>query len=329
MTETTGSDVVAYEEYGDVGLEDIGASDIVIPRLQIVHQEGTFKDNLSGATFGTMDVVLLGLVKQRIMWADDPAEGDKPLCKSPDFVHGFPNVNETLARDKRFPWSVSNFAPEQAVPLELKPNMDHAFPNGYSSNGLPVLNCAVCKFNKWGTNPANGKSTPPPCTEQHTYALQYSPDNGENWITALLTLQRTGVKPSKQYISSFAQTKTPMFTVHTTLGLTLQKKGTVDYSVPTFRRGEPTDRNVWMEYGNQLRSIRDFIRSAPRRTEEDDENAPVVITSNENTAPAAKVEPMTAPPAQPVAPPVATPAAAPAPVAAPVVATVVDDDLPF
>ena len=322
MTETTGSDVVAYEEYGDVGLEDIGVSDIIIPRLQIVHQEGLFKDNLSGATFNQMDVILLGLVKQRIMWAEDPEDKDKPLCKSPDFIHGFPNLDDKLARDKRFPWNVSNFEPEQAKPIEISPNVDHSFPQGYSSNGLPVLNCSVCKFNKWGTNPANGKSTPPPCTEQHTYALQYSPDDGENWITALLTLQRTGIKPSKQYISSFAQTKTPMFTVRTTLGLSLQKKGTVDYSVPTFRRGDPTDRNTWMECGNQLRSIRDFIRSAPRRTDED-EDAPVVISSNENTAPVAppvaKVDPMTAPPSQPA------PVAAPAPAIVPSE----DDQLPF
>jgi len=329
-----GSDVAPYDprEFGDdIGLEDIGASDIVIPRLQIQHKDATFKDNLSGAIYDKLDVILLGQIKQRIMWGDDPDEGEKPLCKSPDFVHGFPMLSDQVSADKRFPWAESNYSPEQAQPVDLAPGQDKRFPQGYTSNDLPVLACDTCKFNQWTKNPKNGKSVPPACTEQHTFPLLYSPDEGETYIAALLTLQRTGLKPSKSYISSFAQTKTPMFTVHTRLSLQAQSKGSVVYSVPVFARGSQTDRNNWQEYGNQLRSIREFVRSAPRAVEDD--GAATEPSANVNTGPA--TAPSAAPTATAAAPaasvpaPTKAPAAAPVKAAAPPAAVASEDDLPF
>lgn len=325
---------------GDTGLEDVGAGDVVIPRLQIQHTEGVFKDNLSGAEFPELRLIILGLIKQRIMWSDDVEDGEKPLCKSPDHVHGFPNQREDLPVDKRFPWSESNFDPSHAQPLILTPGADPVFPNGWNSNGLNVLPCASCKFQLWG-NDKNGKSVPPMCTEQHTYGVLYSPEEGV-WTSALLTLQRTGIKPSKTYVSSFAQQKQPMFTVETTLTLNQQSRGSVKYCVPIFKKGPATDRNQWLDYANTYRSIRDFVRSAPRRQDEEEDGAVVEPSSNENTAPAAAVpqpatlvaEPPAASPPQATAteapaaaPPVATPAAAPAP--PPPAAAVADDDLPF
>lgn len=317
---------------GVTGLEDVGAGDVIIPRLQIVHAEGVFKDNLSGATFEKLEVILLGPVKQRIMWADEMEDGDKPLCKSPNFAHGFPNMRDDVAADKKFPWNESNFEPSQAVPVEIGPAQDRSLPEGWSSNGLPVLPCASCKFQQWGTG-SNGKSTPPPCTEQHTYPVLYKNEH-DSWTPALLTVQRTGIKPSRTYMSAFAQTKQPMFTVYTTIGLTQQSRGSVKYSVPTFKRGDATDRNQWGELAEQYRTIRNWIRSAPRRQDEE-EGAPAAPASNVNTAPNPNVDSTgaaqatTTPAPSPTPPPEPTPPAPPAPTPPPPAAAVEDDDLPF
>jgi hypothetical protein len=297
-----GGTVATTDEYENIGLEDIGAGDVVIPRLQILHRDAKFKNNLSGEEYEKLDVILLGLVKQRIFWDEDPDEGDRPKCKSPDFERGFPNTSEDIPKDKRFPWDLSNFNPAD-------------FPPEQGLNGLVTLPCASCIFKEW--DKGNWKN--PPCNEQHTYPLLYTPDEGENWIPALYTVQKTGIKPSRQYISSFAQSKTAMFTVRTTLGLTLQSRGTVEWSVPTFQRGVATEREDWGYYAQQLKSIREFIRQPPRRiADEDEDGVAPAATSNENTAP----EPAASAPAEKKSEPKAEAAAAPA-------APADDDDLPF
>lgn len=310
---TAGGGAVAVPTDDDllnVGLDDVGVGDVIIPRLVIQHKTATFQDNLSKAEYPTLKVILLGLVKQRIFWDDEVDDGDKPKCKSPDFDHGFPNVDPATKVEKQFPWAESNFDPGQ-------------FPAENGLNQLVTLPCPTCIFKEWDKTAPNGKTwKQPPCNEQHTYPLLYSPDEGESWQPALLTVQRTGIKPSRQYISSFAQAKTPMFTVFTEIGLTLQKRGQVDYSVPTFKRGEPTSRDAWMEYANQYRAIREFIRQPPRRLDED-EAAPVpeAEAANVNAAPSTPpaADPTPAPAAQPAAPApaAAAPAAPPAPPAAP------------
>lgn len=324
---TAGSGAVAPydEDLASVGLEDVGVGDVIIPRLRIDHAEGVFEDNLSKARYGTLKVILLGLVKQRIFWDDEVDEGDRPKCKSPDFVHGFPNVDPETKKDKQFPWDLSNFAPGD-------------FPTESGLNGQVTLPCESCIFKEWDKQGWKN----PPCNEQHTYPLLYSPDDGTSWQPALLTVQRTGIKPSRQYLSSFVQAKTPTFTVFTEIGLTQQSRGTVRYSVPWFRRGEQTDRSSWTEYANQYRAIRDFIRQPPRR-QDDEDGTPVAEDANANAAPAATPAPAPAaaapappvppaapaPPAQPAAP---APAPAPAVVpvaAAPAAAAPADDELPF
>lgn len=355
MTVAT-TDSFGVNEYDDMGLGDIDASDLVIPRLNILHKDGLFKDNLSGQTYSELNVIILGLVKQRIMWSSENENNARPQCKSPDNAHGFPNVDPKASLSSQFPWEESNFEPSDAVPISFGPGIAPAFPEGYSSNGSGCLNCAACKFTEWGTNPKTAKSVPPLCSEQHTYIVLYTPDGaGETWATALLTFQKTGIKPSKTYVSSFYQSKRPMFTVMTNIKLSVNTRGSVEFSTPIFRQGDPTDRNLWEEYADKMRSIRDIIRQAPRAEYDEDEGAPVA-SSNVNTAPATPIEYAPQPVAQPTAPvvppqaPVAAPVAAPQPVpvvapapaptqpvaapqasapAAPPVEVSDDDDLPF
>ena len=305
------------DEFGDVGLEDVGVGDVVIPRLSIMHSEGRFKNNLTNEEYETLTVVLLGLVKQRIFWADEMDDGDKPLCKSPDFVHGFPQMRTDIPADKQFPWAQSNFNPGDYDPSR-------------GINGHVTLPCDSCTFAQWGKSDS-GKNTPPPCNEQHTYPLLILGEEGQTQ-PALLTVQKTGIKPSRTYISGFAASKTPFFTQYTELSLTQQKKGMVVYSTPNFRRAGATDREWWGEYAEQFRSIRGFIREAPRALDPGDD-APTP-SANVNTAPEeAAPEPpkVTRPTTAAPPPPVSKPAVKAEPAPTVVEATPVedDDDLPF
>lgn len=332
-----GSDVALYDpsQFGDVGLEDIGAADVAIPRIKIVHDAGEWEDSLSKQRFPVLRAVILGLVKQRIYWDDEVDDGDKPLCKSPNFDFGFPNQRDDVPADKRFPWAASNFEPSQAVPVEISPS--NQYPNGWNSNGNPVLPCAQCVFKEW---PKKGEKGGPPCAEQHTYPIIYTPDEGETWQPALVTLQKTGIKPSRTYLSYFAQSKQPMFTVYTELSLTQQSRGSVRYSVPNLRRLEQTPREQWGEFAEQYRSIREFVRAAPRANDDEGDGAAVGTTANVNsgpeapapaapaTPPAAPAQPNPAPPAAPAATP--APAAPTPPPAAPTAPTAaVTEELPF
>lgn len=316
-----GSEVAEFDpsEFGDVGLEDIGAGDVVIPRISINHTEGRFKNNLTGEEYDTLNVVLLGMVKQRIFWSDDVEDGEQPLCKSPDFKTGFPQMKDSLPADKKFPWDDSNFAL-----ADYSANL---------INGHVALPCEKCVFSQWGKD-KNGKSTPPPCNEQHTYPLLYV-DEDNNYVPALFTVQKTGIKPSRSYVSGFASSRTPLFTVHTTLGLQLQSRGSVKYSVPVFKRSDATDRSFWQDWATQARQIREFIRQPPRNTEDIADSEPDP-EANVNTAPAAQT--VQAQPAQPAAPaaqasPPPAPAkpapAQPAAPAAPAAEADDDDDIPF
>lgn len=295
-------------EFGNVGMEDVGASDLIIPRLQLDHKKAVFRDNLSKEEFPELKVIILGLVKQRIMWDDDVEEGDKPQCKSPDFDNGFPQMREDIPRVKQFPWDRSNFRKED-------------FPPENGMNNLITLPCNSCAFSQWGKDPRSGKATPPPCSEQHTYPLLYTADDGDSWTTALATFQRTGIKPSKNYISSFAQSNMPMFTAYTTLTLNSMSRGSVEYAVPVFRKGEQTDRNQWGNYAEQYRSIRSFIRSAPRNQQEDGGSVPAQ-SNNANVAPQSQPVVVQQPATHPAAP-------APTPAPAPAAPSGGSEDLPF
>jgi hypothetical protein len=307
------------DNMADIGLEDVDASDIRLPRVSIQHKTGMFKDTLTNEEFPVLRGVLLGLVKQRIFWDPKKEDDDKPLCKSPDHEHGFPNVRPDVAATKHFPWAESNFDPAN-------------FPISAGVNGHVVLPCASCKFKEW-----EGR-TAPACAEQHTYAMMYAPDPEQLDVLTpgLITFQKSGITPSKNYLAYFAQSKQPLFTHFSEISLKQAQRGDVDYATPIFKKLEPTDRSQWEMYATSARSTRAFLRQPPRPTDQyldaiasgavappaDDPWAPAPTAAAPPAAPAAPAPAAPAP--APVAPaPVAVapePAAAPQPVAEPVAA---------
>lgn len=319
--------VAAYHgDVDDLGLEDIDASDVRIPRLTILGKVGKFKESLSGAEYPEMDVIVLGVVKQRVAWPEDPSDDgkDKPQCKSTNFLVGIPNLRTDIPEDKRFPWAEAGFRPDHARAVTLTPEQAGS-PEPWDSNGLPALPCHACKLKDWKKD--GGKNKPPHCAEQHTYVLLYSPDEGASWVPALLSLQRSSMTNSKQYLSFFKQAGQPPFTVYTHLSLRMKNRGSVDYSECELVKRGGTDPTNFEYYADTYRNIRAFIRQAPRNSEDDPVNTgasasgtPAPPAGNVNqpvteaTPPAAAPAPVPAPAAPPAA---AAPAPAPAPAAPP------------
>lgn len=242
-SEGSGTEVEPYDpDIMSVGLEDFDpAHDAVMPTIRIDHKKGVFVDALSKEEFPTMRCVMLGLIKQRVLWEPEVEESPKgPLCKSYDFEVGFPDP-------KRFPWKASDF-PEQT-----------------GEQGDIKLPCENCSLKDWGTHP--GRDTPW-CSEQHTFAVMQDVGNG-NLVPALFTVQRSAIKPSKTYMTSFFRKKEALFTVWTEISLDHRKRGQVDFAVPEFKTVDKTEPGDFPMYARNFAEIREFVQT-PRSTEVDE-----------------------------------------------------------
>lgn len=261
--------VSPYGQYANVGLEDVTQADLVLPRVGIDHKKNKFVHSVTKEEYDSVEGILLAQIKQRIMWPPEVDESDNaaPQCKSTDFVHGFPNVDPKAAFDKLFPWAESSFQPEAGAAGAYEPEI-------LQETGLPALTCEKCIFKDWINNKTR-------CKEQHTFPFLMN-DAG-SWSPAILTLQGSGIAPSKTYISSFATSGVPLFTITTILTLTQRRRGTVDYSVPVLRRGTATDPTMIDEYVTYARSMRDTLRRPPLKRDDPALNAAPI--QNQNAAP--------------------------------------------
>jgi hypothetical protein len=286
------------EDFAVTGLEDFELTDAVIPRINIVHKEGVYKDNLSGQTFSTLRLIIVGLVKQRILWHPDVDESKDsyPMCKSPNHETGYPNLE--ITGKKAFPWDKAGFDPNN-------------FPQVGAQKPLP---CANCQLKEWGTHPTQDT---PYCAEQFTLPIFYDadPEYQGNYVPAILTLQKSSIKPIRSYLTSFARSNKPAFTAICDSTLKVQTRGQVDYSVPSFVQVGESPRERWHEFSQAFAQMKSYLTSPPRSDEEDVPAA----SNNENTAPdpweqaqQAQAAPVQQPPAQQAPPP---PPPQPAPVA--------------
>lgn len=244
------------------GLEEFGVEDMVTPRISIEHREGLFKDSLTNTTFPTLHVIILGLVKQRILWPERMTPGDKPMCRSNDHKTGFVNLSLINApADKQFPWHKSNFDPnQQAVDAE----------------GRLALPCDGCELKEWGSHP-DGKK--PFCSEMFTLPVMYDPSGTGNWVPALISFIKTQLKPLRAYLSAFQRMGTPAFQVYTQIDLEVNTFGSNPFSVPRFTMGTQTDPNHWVEYATNSRSMAGFLRVPPRvESEQEAQPAPSANT---------------------------------------------------
>lgn len=286
----------ARSDDDDTGLEDLGFDELVMPRIAIDHERGEFVDSLSKERWTELSCVVLGLIKQRVLWPAEMTEKAEPLCRSLDFNVGRPN-------EKEFPWGASGFDQSGA---------------NREDDGQIVLPCQGCALKDWGTHP---KGDNPWCSEQHVLLILI-----DGRSPALFTIQRSGLKPSRAYLSYFKTRKIPAYTAWTTISLRQERKGSNRYSVPQFAKGADTDQAQWGDFATSYRQARSFIQTPRRREDEADD------PQAEAQQPGAHSAPLEQPPAsqpadQPVPPRQQPPPSVPAPTAA---ASLPDDaDPPF
>jgi hypothetical protein len=325
----------------ETGLEDFTMEDAVTPRLKIIHKQALFEDTLSRQQFNSINCIMLGLVKQRILWhhkIDDNASDSMPMCKSNNHDIGFPLTDEEVPASKRFPWELSGFDPAAFTPDE---------------EGLIHLPCEGCKLKDWGSHPMGDK---PYCAEQFTTPVLYdSNGDGSAWVPAIISFQKSSLSPLKAYFTGFQRARNAAFMAITEISLELRKRGDNEYSVPNFRKVGETEDTTWRAYSAQYRQMRDFLTQDPGIEDlMPSENPPTQETPVPGTvdqdgveeaqiveeppaqepstpAPAAPPAPeASSAPAAPVAPSQPSPLVAPAvPAAAAPAADDDDDGLPF
>ncbi len=286
-----GTELMTMPEGFQTGLEAFEESDAVIPRLSIVQKEGLFEDNLSNERFSSVRIIPLGLVKQRILWPAVKGESDdSPMCKSTNNLVGHPLVD--APKDKQFPWAHSGFDRAAHPP---------------QSDGLIDLPCEACKLKEWGSHPT-GKN--PWCSEQWVVPVLYDGHGDGRFSPAILTLQRSGVKAIRSYLTPFQKSGSPAFVNIATVTLDVATRGDVIYSKPKFQRGEQTTQNEWPSYATQFMQIKEYLE---RRPVGDDDGEPVPTeagANNVNTAPQ-QAQPQVSVVETQYAPPPVVPQAAP------------------
>jgi hypothetical protein len=257
----------AVEQWSDTGLEDFGVADAVLPRIKIEQKEALWSENLGNQKFEVLRFIPLGLVKQRVLFHHNVEDNDVPMCKSSDFELGYPNPNAPA--QKSFPWQLAGFDPNDFPP---------------DANGDRRLPCANCHLKDWGTSPINEQ---PYCSEQWTLPIYFDVEQNDIWQPAILTLQKSSIKPIRSYFTPYSSQNQPPF-IHIARGtLKLNHRGQVDYSVPTFTKETDSPRDRWEEFNKQFKEMRTFLRRPPVRDNDDQPQ----VSSNANVAPAAVVQP--------------------------------------
>ena len=242
MTDST--DVAVPASGGVVGMEDIGSGDLSVPRLSLNHKKGVIEDAQTKEQFDSLDCILLGVVKQRVLWDPSDESFDKaPLCKSFDFGIGFPDADE-------FPWGSSGF--NQA---------------DFASFDQPQLDCGSCRLKEWETHPKRDKI--PWCSEQWVFPLIVPIDESGAGAPALITFQRSQLTNTKSYVSGFARVQKPLFVAHTKITLEKLSRGTVDYVLPSFQKGDATPESMADFFTEQYLGIRQFLVTPRLRDKED------------------------------------------------------------
>lgn len=272
-----GTDVVQTGAYEVTGLEDLDASDLRLPRLSIDHENGGYIDSLNPQNvMPEIQVIPLGLVKQRVMWpatmTDDNGDAN-PMCKSTDYAVGYPNMTSTDRREL-FPWDAVGWNPND-------------FPK--DDVNRTVLPCNSCRLKEWGSHP-DGKKTW--CTEQHAIVLLYAPVDPtvhlqqEPSMLALFTAQRSSINASKGFFAGIVRQNKPAFAFRARWTLRKEQRGKNTYYVPLMAIIGATDPDRYSDYARPYIEVRTFITQPPR-VRDDQQQAGVtgsnIAQQNNNT----------------------------------------------
>lgn len=308
------------EEYGS-GLEDIENEVSGVPRIGINHRGGTFKDSLSGEEFPTIYGIMLGMVKQRVMWEQGDIEpGAKPQCKSQDAKTGYPNMSGKPGDS--FPWKDAPGLDPNTAPKD--------------EHGRTILSCDSCPFAEWGPRNEKGKPTPPRCNERYTFPVLYNkeapPATGlyapPYMESGIVAFQGSGISPSKKFLSAFVRGKRPLYSAVVQIDLDTNKRGMVEYSVPRFTKLGDVPQDDWELYARELAPLREYLRKPPRPGDDQDDAKKPGVSAQQAAANVGAVVASQASPSQSPATQLVNGASEEAPVDA-VIVPDDDEDLPF
>lgn len=254
------------------GLEDLEGG-VALPRLTLKHADRVFKAGDTNEEYPKLVGVILGMVRQRVMWNPEVGEDKaRPQCKSSDGLTGYPNVRDK-GSDDEFPWDEFPLNEAQA------PKDEH---------GRPVLSCKGCPFSEWGKD-KKGKAVPPPCKERFSFPIVYNRDmdpTGPFDAAGVFSVQGSGIKPARTYLSAFKVGRQPVFSAVTEVGLLAASRGSVQYSIPEFKRVGNSDVSDWADYAAQYEEVRAYLRAAPR-PEDDGSSKSEGYVAPEQAVPAA------------------------------------------
>lgn len=252
------------------GLEGLDPSTLSTPRLKIDGPEGVFVHDLSGETFEELNVVLLGMFRQRNLWP--PTMGKEktgPLCRSYDAVSGHPDL-----KDNRFWKATVSKAGVSASGFD---------PAEYSGKLLP---CDSCELKEWGSHPS--RENAPWCGEVFVVPVMLDATDDDPGYAAILSLTGAQITPAKKYMTSFVQKKQPLFTATTRLTLNRQSRGEVDYSVIKYARTGDSPEVHFPSWMKTFVKIRDMLIT-PRVN--DDDGVPVFVKPATTTRTGAPITP--------------------------------------
>lgn len=231
----------------ETGIDDLSMDEIPTPRISIDHNpkgfdEGKYTDNQTGMFRDEFVGIVLGFVRQRIMWPANLEESvGMPMCKSNDSTRGMPNV-DTSAGDGMFPWHESAFNPNE-VPVDPEYNR-------------VILPCANCQFKDWTGKGA--KRTPPRCSEVFNLVVMFDAYGTGQMMPGFFSAKRSSIQPVKQYLAQFMQRNVPAYSQFAHFSLQHLTRGKNPYSVPVIKSVGPTDQRLWPDFSENYKTLREF-----------------------------------------------------------------------
>lgn len=294
----------------ETGVDDLGMDEIPTPRVFIDHRpdgfsEGKYTDNQTGTFRDEFYAVVLGFVRQRIMWPKelDDSSVAMPMCKSNDSTKGLPNVDPTS--ESAFPWHEGSFDPNS---LHVDPEYNRV-----------LLPCENCSFKEWSGK--GSKRVPPRCSEVFNLIILFDPYGTGSLQPGFFSAKRSAIQPVKQYLAQYRQQGVPAYSQFAHFSLQHLKRAGNPYSVPVIKAVGPTSRDHWPDFSENYRTLRDFTErirvleeGAATGIQQELQEQPPSSWSPPPAAPQQQA-PQTPAPAQAYAPPAPQPAAPVAPVA--------------
>lgn len=212
-----------------------------VPKVAINHTENKLEFNdveLTG--FQKLNIIMLGAIRQRIMWSPTPGTIGILECESKDFEHGTPTVN--------FPWEDSNFArPKTDVPQTIQ--------------------CGACMFSNWTADPnAKRGSRPARCTEQVMVPMLIPVHDVERIETTaipykvgVMSFQKSSIRPLSDHMKRFRLRGAPAYSKQTSMVLDSNLGSGFKYSVPRLSERNPVDEMYYPLLSTILHEVKAIV----------------------------------------------------------------------